>query len=114
MPQRLVSATGSVVAERVHRARSLSERARGLLRRPPLGPGEALVIEPTRSVHTFGMRYSIDVCFCDREWLVLHVVTSLRPRRITRWVRRARYVLEAPAGALEGLDLGDQLSLSER
>ena len=95
-------------------ARTPRERARGLLGGPPLEPGEVLVIEPARQVHTFGMRYPIDVCFCDRDWRVLHVVTSLRPRRITRVVPRGRYALEAPAGALEGLERGDQLSLNER
>ena len=72
------------------------------------------MIEPARQVHSFGMRYPIDVCFCDARWRVLHVVTALRPRRITRWVMRARYAIEAPAGGLEGLVRGDQLSLSER
>jgi hypothetical protein len=60
------------------------------------------------------MRYAIDVCFCDRGWNVLHVVTLLRPRRLTRLVLRARYAVEAPAGSLEGLERGAQLSLSER
>ena len=110
----VVPRTGAVIANRVRWARTPVERARGLLRSPPLEQGEVLVIEPARQVHTFGMHYPIDVCFCDGGWTVLHVVTSLRPRRITRWVRRARYALEAPAGALEGLEPGDQLSLNER
>lgn len=102
-----------VIAHRVRWARSPVERARGLLGHP-LGPREALVIEPARQVHTFGMRYAIDVCFCDREWRVLHVVTHMRPRRITRWVLGARYAVEVEAGGLEGVAPGDQLSLSER
>lgn len=102
-----------VVADRVRWARSPAERARGLLG-APLGPGEALVIEPARQVHTFGMRYAIDVCFCDRAWRVLHVVGPMRPRRITRWVFRARYAVEVAAGALDGVAAGDQLSLRER
>lgn len=94
-------------------AKAPVERARGLLG-TRLGSGEAIVIEPARQVHTFGMRYEIDVCFCDRGWRVLHVVTRLRPRRVTRWVWRARYAVEAPAGALAGVERGDQLSLSDR
>ncbi|MDQ4125111.1 MAG: DUF192 domain-containing protein [Actinomycetota bacterium] len=103
-----------MIAERVRWARAPAERARGLLGAPELRPGEALVIEPARQVHTFGMRYAIDVCFCDAGWRVLHVVAPLRPRRVTRWARRARYAIEAPAGALTGVEPGDQLSLSER
>ena len=106
--------TGHVIARRVRWAKTPAERARGLLGTRRLDSGEALVIEPARQVHTFGMRYEIDVCFCDSTWRVLHVVTRLRPRRVTRWVLRARFAVEAPAGALAGIEPGDQLSLSER
>lgn len=64
-------------------------------------------------MHTFGMRYAIDVCFCDRDWTVLHVTGTMAPRRVTRWVPRARFVIEMRAGGLDGLKPGDQLSLVE-
>ena len=60
------------------------------------------------------MRYPIDVCFCDRDWNVLHVVPSMRPRRVTRWVARGRFAIEARAGELGDLRVGDQLSLVDR
>ncbi len=86
---------------------------RGLLAGPPLAAGEALVIERARQVHTFGMRYPIDVCFCDRSWHVLHAVRAMRPRRVTRWVGRAFFAVETRAGELADVGAGDQLSLSE-
>lgn len=113
MPQRLVAASGAVVAGRVHRARTVRERTRGLLGREALQPGEALILEPAQSVHTFGMRYAIDVCFCDRSWVVLHVVRGMRPRRVSRWVPRARAAVEMRAGSMPSLRPGDQLSLEE-
>lgn len=67
-----------------------------------------------RQVHTFGMGYPIDVCFCDRDWRVLHVVRSMRPRRMTRWVLRARVAIEMRAGELSGVRPGAQLSVVER
>lgn len=84
-----------------------------MLGREPLDPGEALAIEPARSVHTFGMRYAIDVCFCDRAWAVLHVVRNMRPGRVTRWVPRARVAIEMRAGSMPPLRRGDQLSVEE-
>ena len=61
-------------------------------------------------VHTFGMSYAIDVLFCDRRWVVLHVVRGLRPKRLTRWVRGCRYVVETPAGAVpEEVSTGTEL-----
>ena len=114
MPVRLVvPRTGRVIAERVVRAATPGARAKGLLRRGPLGRSEALVLEPARQVHTFGLTYPIDVCFCDRAWRVVHVVSSMPPRRVTRWVRRARYAVEVRAGELNGVRPGDQLSLEE-
>ena len=71
------------------------------------------MIEPAQSIHTAGMRYAIDVCFCDRAWVVLHVVRDMRPLRLTRWVRRSRRVVEMSAGSMPPLRPGDQLSLEE-
>lgn len=107
----VVPSSGRVIATRW--ATTPAQRARGLLGGPPPAPGEALVIEPARQVHTFGMRYSIDVCFCDRYWRVLHVVQAMRPRRMTRWVARAHFAIETRAGELESVRAGDQLSVVE-
>ena len=110
----VVPTTGEVIADHVEWARTAAQRARGLLGRSALAPGHALVLEPARQVHTFGMRYAIDVCFCDRGWRVLHVVPGMKPHRVTCWVRGGRFAIETGAGGLSGLSAGDQLSFSER
>ena len=68
----------------------------------------ALVLRPCRQVHTFGMRFPIDVAFCDRYGFLLHRST-LPPRRVSALVWRSYFALEAPAGAFDrwGLELGD-------
>lgn len=78
-----------------------------------LKPGEGLLLSPCRQVHTFGMSYPIDVVFCDRDWLVVHLVKEMVPGRITRLVRRSRVVVELPAGAAAGLEVGDRLLVEE-
>jgi uncharacterized membrane protein (UPF0127 family) len=72
----------------------------------------ALLLSPARAVHTLGMRFPIDVAYCDTEMVVLRTVT-LRRHRIDRPVWRARCVIEAPAGAFEQwhLVVGDQLEV---
>lgn len=106
-----MAATGEVLAEL---AATLGGRLRGLLARPPLAPGEALVLTPAAQVHTLFMTYAIDVVFCAPDWSVLRVVRGLRPWRVTRWVRRARYALELPAGgAPAGLVPGARLRVSD-
>lgn len=102
---------GEVLAS-VEVARTRAERMRGLVGRD--GIRGALLIVRARQVHTFGVRFPIDVAFCDREMVVLRTV-RLRPNRISRVVLRARYVLEAEAGTFErwGLRPGQRLEVKE-
>ena len=93
-------------------ASSYNERLRGLLGRSEYEG--ALILPKTRSVHTLGMRFPIDVAFLDRQLCVVDVI-GLSPWRMSlpRW--RARLVLEAQAGAFErwGLQVGDKLELHD-
>jgi uncharacterized membrane protein (UPF0127 family) len=72
----------------------------------------AILLGHTRSVHTVGMRFSVDVAFLDKDHVVLDTVT-LSPLRVAlpRW--RAHSVLEAESGAFERwrLQVGDQLEV---
>ena len=89
-------------------ASSRRDRRRGLLGRE--GFDGALLLERTRSVHTLGMRFPIDVAHLDADGAVLRIVT-MRPWRIGVPVRAARSVLEAEAGSFErwGVAVGDVL-----
>lgn len=77
-----------------------------------LEPGEALLLQPCKQVHTFGMTYPIDVLFCDREWVVLHVARRMEPRRIGRVVWRAHFAIELRAGAAEQVQVGDRVAVA--
>jgi hypothetical protein len=85
-------------------------RSKGLLGRD--GYDGAMVLTRTRSVHTVGMRFAIDVAFCDRDLVVLDVA-RVPPLRLALPRRRCRTVIEAEAGAFErwGLRPGDRLEL---
>jgi uncharacterized membrane protein (UPF0127 family) len=93
-------------------ARTPLARMRGLLGRHGLAEGEGLLLEPAGSIHTFFMRFPIDVVFLDREQRVVRVVPNLRPWR-TAGVRKARAVLELAAGeaARVGMTPGSALRL---
>lgn len=86
------------------------ERMRGLLGRPPLRSGQALLIDPCPSVHTIGMRYSLDLAFLDMHWRVLRLVRELPPLRFAACAS-ARATLELPPGAIDatGITTGDVL-----
>jgi uncharacterized protein len=91
-------------------AESFRERSRGLLGRDSLEG--ALLLRPAHQVHSFGMRFPIDVAFCTDDLVVVRTL-SLRPGRITRPSFRSRCVIEAEAGAFGrwGLRPGDQLEV---
>lgn len=89
----------TVVAEPAWLAASLWEQTRGLLGRPPLQMGQALII-PTQGVHTWMMAYPIDLVFVDRVWTVLLTQPEWPPWRMGPYRRMARYVIELPPGAL--------------
>lgn len=101
---------GEIVASRAAIARSPLARMRGLLGRRSLAGGEGLLIEPCSSVHTFAMRFAIDVVFLSREGAVARVVCGLGRWRIAA-CRDACKVLELPAGRAQeiGLMVGDEL-----
>jgi uncharacterized membrane protein (UPF0127 family) len=89
--------TGLLVATQVETAFTSADRKRGLLGRDGLAPGQALVIAPTNLVHTFAMRFPIDIVFANREGRVLKVSRAVPPRRIAGSLRGFA-VLELAAG----------------
>ena len=93
-------------------ATSRTQRTRGLLGRR--GISGAMLLPKTRSVHTFGMRFGLDVAFLDDGNTVLRVI-SLPPNRVSGFCMHAHAALEAEAGALQewGIGVGDSLEISE-
>jgi hypothetical protein len=109
----LKRADGTVVCERCSLADSPVTRLRGLLGRDGLEQGEGLLLRPASSIHTFFMRFPIDVVFLDRALVVLGIEDGIAPWRAAS-KRGAKSVLELPAGesSRRGLAVGDQLTLA--
>jgi len=107
--------TGAVLAHRLERARTPLARLRGLLGRTSLPEGEALMIEPCASIHTFFMRFPIDAAFLSQDLRVVRAIAALKPWRATRLHRDAAMVVELPGGTLArtGTREGDVLSVTE-
>ncbi|MGW1379523.1 DUF192 domain-containing protein [Streptomyces sp. NPDC002446] len=90
-------------------AASYRARTRGLLGRD--GIEGALLLTPASGVHTFRMRFAIDVAYLGRDFTVL-AVRTMRPGRLGLPRLRARHVLEAPAGAMARWGLRPGLRLT--
>jgi hypothetical protein len=111
-PRLLLERTGAVLCERLERADTWRARLVGLLGRDGLPPGDGLLLDPCNSVHTFFMRFPIDVAFLDDSGVVVALNHRLQPWRATRVHLRARTTLELPAGVLGagGVLVGDRLT----
>ena len=99
----------------VKSAKKISHRMIGLLKHSHLPQDEGLWILPCHSIHTFFMRFSIDVVFLDDTHKVIDLYHSLRPYKLSRFVPKARSVIEMSSGILHqyNVKLGDHITLQE-
>ena len=102
----LVNATRkTTVSDKCHFANTVLKRMVGLLNRGLFEKGEGLLLDRCYGIHTIGMRFPIDVIFCDRYGFVLHV-SRLRPGRVSKYVLRAYFAIEAAAGSFDRWEIG--------
>jgi uncharacterized membrane protein (UPF0127 family) len=102
------------LGDRIGWADSFLARLRGMTGRPAPAAGEGLLLTPCKSIHMYGVRFSLDVAFLDAGGAVVASYPSLRPGRRTRWHWDAVHALELPTGTLErsGTAKGDVLCWS--
>ncbi len=87
----------------------------GLLGKRGLDAGEGLWIKPSSGVHTFGMKFSIDVIGLDRDLKVIKLWSRLVPFRVTSVSLKLRSVIELPPGRIDEcqVSVGDQLRIAD-
>ena len=105
---------GTAVASRIAVADDAASRTKGLLGRTGLEADEGLWIVPCPMIHTFFMKFPIDVLFLDRGLKVVRVLENVKPWRISPWVFSAHSCLELKGGVLSGaVARGDQLEMRQ-
>jgi uncharacterized membrane protein (UPF0127 family) len=113
-PQQIINArSGKVIADQLLTAFDSGSRRKGLLSHVSLPQSTALIIAPTNAIHTFFMKFPIDIVFVSRGGRVLKIRSGVPAWRMTGSLR-AFAVLELAAGSLDGSDtkVGDQLIVS--
>ncbi|MDX1980534.1 MAG: DUF192 domain-containing protein [Bryobacteraceae bacterium] len=105
---------GTVLAESAGVADTPETRNRGLLKHQSLPEGEGLWIIPTQGVHTFFMKFAIDVLYLNKARKVLKIRPDMGKSRLS-FCLSAHSVLELPAGtaARTGTGVGDQLEFEK-
>jgi hypothetical protein len=104
---------GTILATRLEAARTSATRRKGLLGRDSLLSGEGLWITPCESVHTFFMRFAIDLVYLDRKQRVRKVRSEVGPWKLSAcW--SAHSILELPAGTIVATrtERGDSLEFA--
>lgn len=106
-------ANSSVVAEEVIIANTPLKRMKGLLGKKEFKKGHALILDPCNSIHTFFMRFSIDILFLDKNNKIIKAITCLKPFRLTSIYFSAAFAVELPPGTIQALSIrkGDTLLL---
>jgi uncharacterized protein len=101
----------AAIADRVQLAGVGRERRKGLLGRDRLASGEGLWIVPCEAVHTFGMRFPIDLVYLDRQKRIVKIRSNVGPSRVSGCLR-AHSVIELPAGTVRDTNTttGDSLA----
>jgi uncharacterized membrane protein (UPF0127 family) len=88
----------SQASEEIIKADTIVRRVRGLI-------GEdnpkSLYLETRWGIHTFGMKYSLDILILDSNWGVKKIVECLKPNRVLFWNPKYFRVLELPAGTIK-------------
>ncbi|MCR3956868.1 MAG: DUF192 domain-containing protein [Gudongella sp.] len=100
---------GMVVLEKIIMADTYTKRLQGLLGRKGLEDKEGMMIVPCNSIHTYRMKFPIDVLFVDRDNIVVKVLRDFRPGRMGPFVFKSHFVMEAEAGTFAGIEKGDKL-----
>ena len=109
---RLINQTkNSILADEVVVADNFFTRLNGLLGKKHLQKGKALIIRPCNAVHTFFMRFPIDVIFIDKDYKVIKIISCLKPFSFGGVCWKAILVIEFPSGTLNSsnVGLGDSL-----
>ena len=104
----------TVLAENAEPADNFFRRLIGLMGSPCLKAGEGLILKPCNSIHTFFMRFPIDVAFIDRENKIVKIYPCLPAWRLSGIFFNSALCLELPAGtlAITRSQAGDTIQLA--
>lgn len=103
---RIVSADSGVLVATAEIADTPATRIVGLLGRAGLESGHALLLDPCDMIHTWFMRFPIDVLFIGRDGKVVRAYDDLPPFRFVWGTRRAQRTIELPSGARRLANVG--------
>lgn len=107
---KLTHSDGQIVCHKMTAATNVFSRMLGLMFSAGLPDCDGFLISPCNSIHTFFMRYSLDILFLDKDFKIVKAIYGLAPWRMTWIYFKSRHVLEMKAGTMKvGMNAGDKL-----
>jgi len=109
------TARNTILGETIEVAATAAQKVRGLLGRECLEDGQGLLFTGASSLHTFFMRFPIDIIYTDRKGKVLKAASEVKPFKLVAAPLRAYYAIELPAGAITRSEtrVGDVLAFDD-
>jgi uncharacterized membrane protein (UPF0127 family) len=92
---------GQTVSDSIELAVTFLTRLKGLMFRAQLSQGGGLYLHPCKSIHTFFMKFPIDVLYLNKDWKIVGLEEQLQPGKIGRNVPGAVSVIELESGSIQ-------------
>lgn len=111
---KLYSSEGKPIVKKVEFANSFFARLKGLMFRKSLEQGTGLLLYPCSQIHTYFMKFSIDVVYFNKDFKVVCIDRNIAPGVSVRRIKESKSVLELNAGDAEklGINLDDVLTFA--
>lgn len=93
--------SSGILAQKVDIANTFMTRLKGLMFKKNLEENTGMLIYPCNMIHTFFMRFPLDVLFLSKEYKVIHIIENMIPGKTSSFVRKGKYVLELPIGTIK-------------
>lgn len=100
-----------IILDEVDFAQNFYTRLKGLLGKKDIKSRCGLIIKPCNSIHTIGMKFTIDVAFISNDNRVIHIINQMSPGKISPIIKNSSYCIETKGGQLDDLTLsiGDEI-----
>lgn len=108
------SSKNNLIADEVRVAQNFFTRSFGLLLKKSLSESEGLIIKPCCSIHTFFMKFAIDVLFINKKNEIVALYENIKPHRILPIHLNSYYVIELPSGSIsaKNIEKGNLINIS--
>jgi uncharacterized membrane protein (UPF0127 family) len=97
--------TKLIIADEVIIANSFYTRLKGLMFKEVFNDGTAMMITPCNMIHTFFMKFSIDIVFISKNNEVIDIIEDMKPGKVSHMVGKAVGVIEFPAGVVNRMKI---------